>query len=66
MFLPYCQRPRFTPIQNHRQDAKLRWKEHIKKKRDELNIKFLNLATLMMRRYVPPKRRLYKTHGVTS
>jgi uncharacterized protein YeeX (DUF496 family) len=30
-------------------DAKLRWKEHIKKKRDELNIKFTKLYWLLGR-----------------
>jgi hypothetical protein len=30
-------------------DAKLRWKEHIKKKRDELNIKFKKMYWLLGR-----------------
>jgi hypothetical protein len=30
-------------------DAKLRWKEHIKKKRDELNIKFRTMYWLLER-----------------
>jgi hypothetical protein len=30
-------------------DAKLRWKEHIKKKRDELNIKFMKMYWLLER-----------------
>jgi hypothetical protein len=30
-------------------DAKLRWKEHIKKKRDELNIKFRKMYWLLRR-----------------
>jgi hypothetical protein len=30
-------------------DAKLRWKEHIKKKRDELNMKFRKMYWLLGR-----------------
>jgi hypothetical protein len=30
-------------------DAKLRWKEHIKKKRDEINIKFRKMSWLLRR-----------------
>jgi hypothetical protein len=44
-------------------DAKLRWKEHIKKKRDELNIKFRKMYWLLGRNSelsVHSKLTLYK------
>jgi hypothetical protein len=44
-------------------DAKLRWKEHIKKKRDQLNIKFRKMYWLLGRK---SELSIHNTHNIQA